>query len=95
MISADYITRGKIVKFSKVDNMVACTRLFTERLRILAKKYFQKIPCVIEEIIKRFTSELYKAHILNSVTLVNFSLSTEESVWQLKPKKFKPGTRRL
>ena len=58
------------------------------------KKEFQKSPCVIEEIKKRFTSELNKGQILNSVTFVNYQLSTEESVWRLKAQNFS-GWKRL
>ena len=39
----------------------------------------------MREVKKKFIAGLNEAQLFNSVTLVNSQLSTEESVWRLKP----------
>ena len=86
MNPADYITRGvRLSDLVKLTTWWYGPDYLKRGQEFWPKKEFQKTPCVMEEVKKRFTSELDKEQILNPVTLLISLSSTEESVWRLKP----------
>ena len=86
MNPADYITRGvRLSDLIKLTTWWYGPDYLKKGQEFWPTKEFQKTPRVMEEVRKRFTSELDKEQMLNPVTMLNFISSTEESVWRLKP----------
>ena len=86
---ADYVIRGvRLSDLAKLTIWWEGPDYLQKGQEFWPKNEFRKTQSDNEEVKKKFIAGLNKAQLFNSVTLVNSQLSTEESVWRLKPQNF-------